>query len=212
MLEFDVSDYPTAKRMVEAHHYSGCMPRGRNICYEWVGPDGVYACAVYGNGINPYQASFLARVTGLPVTKGNYVELKRLVRCEPRIEGVQLTQFLAMCHADLAQDGWLYVVSFSDPEQGHAGTIYKAANFFDLGQTQAEWHVVDADGKRRHRRVAYRHSRLHGITIAEARAALGFTRERTMPRDRWFWPIRRPDRRRLASRLLDEALRELESR
>lgn len=60
-----------ARPMVERWHYSGKMPGGFSRCFEWVSdrhPFGPYAVAAYGIGTNPYQASYLARVTGLGVT------------------------------------------------------------------------------------------------------------------------------------------------
>ncbi len=149
----------------------------------------------YGIGINPYQASYLARVTGLGVTDATMVTLRRLARVEPADPGLPLTAFLARCHRLLKADGIRYVVSFSDPEQGHNGGIYRAANFIHLGMTQAEWHTVDAAGVRVHRRKAYRHSKRLGCSIAEARVRLGLVRVQTAPRDRWFLPLHAKDRR-----------------
>lgn len=199
-MSWDVVSPAAAKKMVLKWHYSHRMPRGRNICYGWWSDGNLYAVAVFGNGVNPYQASFLTNTTGFDVTNENHVELKRLARVEPRLEGVQLTQFIRLCCEDLKLDGYRYVVAFSDPEEGHQGTIYKAANFTHLGRTQAEWHVLDKDGMKRHRRVAYRHAKKHNMTIDEARKVLGFTPVQTLPRDRWFWAIYRPDRQRYHKR------------
>ena len=197
-VRFGEVDYHTAKTMVEQYHYSGCIPRGRNLCWGvWIG-DSLYALAVYGNGVNSYQAGFLARTTGLPVTQTNHAELKRLVRTEPRHATFQLTQLIASAHRWLSNQGYKYIVSFSDPDRGHTGSIYRAANFAHLGHTQAEWHVVDSEGNQLHRRVAYRYSRRNDCTIEEARMALNLTRTKTSPRDRWFLALAKQDRRVMA--------------
>ena len=164
----------------------------------WIDDD-LYAVAVYGNGVNCYQAGFLARTTGLTVTQENHVELKRLARTEPRHPTFQLTRLIASAHRWLQSKGYNYIVSFSDPEQGHSGSIYRAANFAHIGHTQAEWHVVDRSGKQQHRRVAYRHSRRHGCTIEQSRKKLGLKRVKTQPRDRWFLATSRRDRKAMAS-------------
>ena len=77
------------------------------------------------------------------------------------------------------------VVAFADPEQGHEGTVYKAAGFAHEGMSNAEWHLIGEDGEKRHRRFAFRMARRNGITVAEAREALGMKRVETAPKHRW---------------------------
>jgi len=179
-------DFAIAKPFIEQWHYSKCVPKGFNLFFGCYLDERPYAVANYGEGINPYQAAYLREKTKRDITVTNLLELKRLCRLEPRAEGVQLTQFLSKCHQQLKRIGYRYVVSFSDPEHGHTGGIYKAANFTHMGKTNAEWHTVDKDGNPVHRRVAYRHARQNGITIEKAREVLGLTRRKTLPKDRWF--------------------------
>ena len=193
--EFRAISPTEAEGHVIQHHYSATMPKGRNICFA-IG-DPMFAVAVYGNGVNPYQADYLARVTGLPVTHENYVELKRLARTEA--DGPPMSSFLAQCHKRLRPMGYLVVISFSDPEQGHSGGLYRACNFIAAGTTQAELHCIDAEGQPVHRRRAYRYARRHGIEIGEAREALGLTVQRTTPKARWILPL---IRRRSVERML----------
>jgi len=179
-----------ARPFIEAWHYSNCVPTGKNIFFAWFDDNlELYAVADYGIGVNPYQAPFLATATGLPVTTGALVELKRLCRSEPKQDGFPLTSFLAECHRQLVKLGYEYVVSFSDPEWGHDGGVYKAANFVHLGQTNPEYHLVDVEGVVRHRRYAFRYARRHDVPLAQAREELGVQRIKTRPKDRWFLPI-----------------------
>jgi hypothetical protein len=178
-----------AKPFIECWHYSKVVPTGHNIFFGWFFGDEMYAVADYGWGVNPYQASFLSRVTGEDVTMKQLVELKRLCRSEPALEKAYLTMFLSCCHKLLSEDGVAFIVSFSDPEHGHNGGIYKAANFQHLGTTGAEMHLIDKDGVKRHRRYAYRYARRNGIHVREAREALGVTPIKTQPKDRWFLKI-----------------------
>lgn len=189
----------SVRALVERYHYSGSVPTGKNQCFAWSTdryPFGPYAAAIYGIGINPYQAGYLARVTGIAVEPSGLVTLRRVARVEPRDDDLPLTHFLARCHRLLRGVGIRWVVSFSDPDQGHTGTLYRAANFVHLGQTGAEWHTVDSAGQSVHRRRAYR-ARQPGESTAQAREHLGLRRVKTSPRDRWFLPLHRADRRQL---------------
>lgn len=192
-----------AKPIIETYHYSHKVPTGKNIFFGWFVDDELYAVADYGIGVNVYQSSFLSRRTGLPVSNINLVELKRLARIEPKRDELPLTSFLAGCHKLLAQFGYEFVVSFSDPAHGHTGGIYKAANFVYLGQTFREWHVQDAEGIIRHRRYPYRFARRNGCTIGEAREQLGLTRVLMPAKDRWFLAIS-PRHRKAQNRLRSE--------
>jgi hypothetical protein len=174
-----------AKPFIERWHYSKRCPTGKNIFFGAYLGDTLYAVADYGIGVNPAQAAYLARVTGLPVTKSNLMELKRLCRIEPPMD-LKLTKFLRICHVLLRREGVKFVVSFSDPANGHHGGIYKAANFIHLGKSNAEWHLVDKNGRLRHRLYAFRYARRKGIPLVQARHELGVERVRTVAKDRWF--------------------------
>lgn len=155
----------------------------------------LYAAAAYGWGVNPYQETYLSRVLGREVTRGNCLEIKRLARVEPAVPSLPLTWFLARVHRDLRRRGVRYIVAFSDPAHGHSGGIYRAANFVHAGQTKPEDHCVDQDGNPVHRRVAYRLGKRSGISTAEAREQLGLQTVKTPPKDRWLLDLRRDLRR-----------------
>lgn len=185
-MTFQEIEYDEAKPFIERWHYSGMIPKGSHIFFGWFHENELYAVADYGNGVNPYQASFLERVTGNPVTNDNLVELKRLARSEPKLQGAYLTKFISKCHKALRRKGIRHVISFSDPAHGHDGGIYKAASFQHLGTTNAEWHLQDAEGNIHHRRLAYRYAKRNGVSTPQAREELGVTRVKTPPKDRWY--------------------------
>jgi hypothetical protein len=172
----------TAKNWVERWHYSGRIPTGKNINYGlYAGPE-LYAIIIYGIGVNPYQAAFLG--------VSSVVEIKRMCRREPRLDYplsrlIRLT--MKMMRQQMPFDA---VVAFADPEHGHEGTVYKAAGFEYRGVTNAEFHLEDKDGNRRHRRYAFRHARRNGIPIGDSRAVLGLARIRTAPKHRWVAMVR----------------------
>jgi hypothetical protein len=179
-------DISHARPFIEHWHYSGRVPTGQNFFWGWFFNGELYAVANYGIGVNPYQADFLARESGKAVTLGNLVELKRLCRIEPRNETLPLTAFISRCHKALRSMGYRFVVSFSDPEYAHTGGIYKASSFTHMGLTNPEVHLVDRDGNKRHRRLAFRYARRKGIEVPDARTRLGLSRQKTEPKDRWF--------------------------
>lgn len=185
--------HEAAVPFIENYHYSHNVPTGKNFFFGWFVEDAdeqlLYAVADYGTGVNPYLPRFLAAKTQEEVTDKNLVEIKRLCRMEPKRDSFPLTYFIAECNRQMARLGFRYVVSFSDPQYGHNGGIYKAANFQHIGQTQPEWHLVDRDGMIRHRRYAYRYSRRNRVPIQQAREELAVERVETPPKDRWFIAI-----------------------
>jgi len=86
----------------------------------------------------------------------------------------------------LKKEGYRFIISFSDPTYGHDGGIYKAANFENIGKTNAETHAVDTEGNIRHRRLYFRYARREGIDVARARVELGLSLVKTIPKDRWL--------------------------
>ena len=178
-LHFNISkiSHKQAKGFVENWHYSGRMPTGKNVNFGLWCNDYLYAVIVYGIGVNPYQAKFLG--------VDSVVEIKRMCRSEPKMN-YELSRFirlsLKMVGREMRFDA---VVAFADPEQGHEGTVYKATGFGFAGKTNAEWHLVDKDGVKRHRRYAYRMARRNDISVSEARDILGVERVKTEPKNRW---------------------------
>lgn len=61
---------------------------------------------------------------------------------------------------------WKYVISYADPEQGHSGTIYRAANFKYLGVTSPGSSLL-VDGKPFHIRTLTMLDRPYGVEIHE---------------------------------------------
>lgn len=178
-LQFHITQiqHKQAKEFIERWHYSHRIPTGKNISFGlWCG-NSLYAVIVYGIGVNPYQAKFLG--------VDSVIEIKRMCRSEPKMP-YELSRFirLTMKMTRKLMD-FQAVVSFADPEYGHEGTVYKATGFTHEGYTSPEMHLVDANGEKRHRRLAYRMAQRNGISIAEARKALGVERIKTKPKHRW---------------------------
>lgn len=167
-----------ARQWVERWHYSQRMPGGKNICFGLYANGEPYAVIVYGIGVNPYQAQFLG--------VDDVVEIKRMCRSEPKLDGFPLSRLIAITSKMLRSEfKYDCIVAFADPEHGHEGTVYKAAGFSYEGTTNAEWHLEDRDGTRRHRRYAFRHAKRNGLPLVESRRLLSVTRVKTEPKHRW---------------------------
>ena len=169
-------NHAEAKAFIEYWHYSKRMPTGKNFCFGLFWRE-LYAVIVYGIGVNPYQAAFLGVNTVL--------EIKRMARTEPK-EMYPLSRFMAITLKLLRRKTEFdAIVAFADPEYGHEGTVYKASGFQHLGMTNAEWHLIDGQGVKRHRRFAYRYAKRNSCTTIKARERLGLTRAITLPKHRY---------------------------
>ncbi len=167
-----------AEQWVKKWHYSARIPTGKNISYCLYADHSPYAVIVYGIGVNPYQAKFLG--------VSNVLEIKRMCRSEPRLDGFPLSKFISITSKMVKkQFNYDCLVAFADPEHGHEGTVYKAAGFTLHGLTNAEWHLEGLDGDIRHRRYAFRYARRNGKTVAESRELLGMKRVQTKQKYRW---------------------------
>lgn len=168
----------TAEKWVVKWHYSHRIPGGKNICFGLYADNSLYAVIVYGIGVNPYQAKFLGVECVL--------EIKRMCRAEPALP-YPLSRFIALT-AKMAAKEYPHdcLIAFADPEQGHEGTVYKASGFKMHGMTNAEWHLEDETGEKRHRRLDYHHARKNGQTVAESRDQMNLKRVRTAPKYRWI--------------------------
>jgi hypothetical protein len=171
-------DNKTAEKWVVKWHYSHRIPTGKNIRYGLYANGNLYAVIVYGIGVNPYQARFLG--------VNRVLEIKRMCRAEPALN-YPLSRFIAISSKMVAKEyPFDCLIAFADPEQGHEGTVYKASGFRLHGMTNAEWHLEDENGEKRHRRFAFRHARRNGKTISESRKELNLKRIQTAPKYRWI--------------------------
>lgn len=151
--EYDVVAIPddrTAKAFVVQHHYSGSMPASRR------------RFGLYRNGIlcgvavysHPVNDRVLTTVFPGPATDS--LELGRFVLLD-EVPSNGETWFLARTFDLLRKEGFVGVLSFSDPvprttsdgesvHPGHVGTIYQAANGVYLGRGDARCLRLLPDG------------------------------------------------------------------
>lgn len=146
----------TAKAFVLAHHYSGSYPAARRRFGLYRGAD-LVGVAVFSV---PANTAALACLPGEPMAS---LELGRFVLVDD-VPANGETWFLARCFEELRREGFVGVVSFSDPcarprrdgtvvFPGHVGTIYQASNAVYLGRSKAETVRLLPDGSVLHRRA-----------------------------------------------------------
>jgi hypothetical protein len=203
-----------AKPFIERLHYSHACPGGHTAFFG-VFPENdgrLYAVAAYGIGANPGSAAAFARMTGLPVTKRNMVELKRICReGEKGAAVIPMTAFMSSCHDALWRHGFglhtggpkRFVISYSDPAHSHDGTLYRAANFKHLGKVPPQRQFKDASGKFVHARKPHNRmtrwnehhpdlTDLCPMNTSDAVYEMGLKPFRTVPKDRWFLDLGKP--------------------
>lgn len=141
---YDVApiDELTAKRYVQAHHYSHSYPAARLRWGLWEGQAlvGVAVLSV------PARAAVLTNVFPDPVPFYETLELGRFVLAD-RVPGNGESWFLARVFREALREGVRGVVSFADPVArrdaagtiyfpGHVGWCYQGSNALFLGRTE----------------------------------------------------------------------------
>ena len=144
-----IRDDKTAKDFVLQHHYSGSMPAARRrFGLYWGGL--LVGVAVFSV---PANDKVLACLPGKAIEN---VELGRFVLLD-RVPSNAETWTLARCFELLRREGFVGIVSFSDPvprartdgtivHAGHCGTIYSAHNGIYLGRGTARTLRLLPDG------------------------------------------------------------------
>lgn len=150
-----LEDDVTAKRFVQQHHYSGSFPAARRRFALYRGPE-LVGVAVFSHPVNDRTLAIFPGETSRSLELGRFVLLDE-------VPGNGETWFLGRCFELLRREGFVGVVSFSDPmprrsvagavvHGGHVGTIYQAHNAVYLGRARAEGLRLLPDGRTLHRR------------------------------------------------------------
>jgi hypothetical protein len=146
-LYLDWCEHKAAKYAAEKWHYSGCLPASPTA-----------RIGVWENG------EFIGAVT---YSKGSNNNLASMFSLEPT-EVCELTRVALKGHDNhvskilsisrkLLQDRFekmRVTVSYADPFQEHDGGVYKADNWYYLGQTEPSRRLV-IDGESKHARSCY---------------------------------------------------------
>ena len=81
------------------------------------------------------------------------------------------------------------LISFADKSHGHAGTIYKAANWIYDGETGPSYHYVDQSGLVHHKKTIYNLAKGLGISERDYAVEFKFQRVAELPKSRFLLPL-----------------------
>lgn len=147
-LRLDWCSYEAAKFAVERWHYSKTMPRGKNN-YIGVWEDGEFRGVVlFGIGSG---GSTNGERWGLN-RAGQMAELVRVALRDHKTPVSQMVSYAVRMVAK-RNPGLRLIVSFADPNEGHVGAIYQAANWLYTGLSATSRYYVDSEGRRWHERL-----------------------------------------------------------
>ena len=147
-LRVDWCSYKAAKYAVEHWHYSRTMPAGKTVKFG-VWEDGKFIGAViYSWGAN----NNIGKPYGLKMT-----EVCELVRVALTAHASPVSKIVAHTLRTLREQspGLRLIVSYADPEQGHAGNIYQAMNWTYAGKSRAQRFTLRPDGTIMHKKTAH---------------------------------------------------------
>lgn len=149
MMTYVVKRIPckVAKSYICDNHYSHGCHNGPSPCYGLFDNDELIGVLMFAT---PCSENVRASVFG-PEMKDAVIELHRLHIKDVTPKNAEswfISRCLKMLHVDKPQIK--AVISFSDTTQGHEGTIYKASNFYYVGQTSPATFYLDASGRLRH--------------------------------------------------------------
>ncbi len=123
-------DHAAAKYAVENWHYSGCLPSFKRMMIGAWEDERYIGCVIFSLGAapqahRPYQ-----------IEKTEICELTRVALSKHRTPVSRIVA-VALRFLKTKSPGLRLVVSYADPEQGHAGTIYQAGGWVYTGPTSA---------------------------------------------------------------------------
>lgn len=162
-LKLDWCSHEAAKYAVEKWHYSHTMPKSKLVKIGVWENEQFIGAVVFGVG----ATADLVKSFGLKSIEGCELVRVALTKHETSVSKIIS---IAIRLLKKANPGLRLIVSFADPEHGHAGRIYQAGNWIYTGMSQpSEEYIVN--GKRWHGR-ALRHEKPAHLTTKQAAAAL----------------------------------------
>ena len=100
------------------------------------------------------------------------------------------SRFLGECLRRLRKAGFRgKVISFADPTEGHAGTIYKATNWVETGFTSPNYHYETPEGQRIHKRQVWNRAKAAGRKEQEQFSLENLKRVEELPKIRFEYSI-----------------------
>jgi hypothetical protein len=179
--------YRIAKYAVCNWHYSRSMPSGRIIKFGIKENGKFIGTILYSKGANKN----IHKPYNLP--EGSVCELTRIAFITHKNPlSFYVSKTLSMLKN--IDRGLYLVVSYSDRNQGHEGTIYKACNFIYEGEFANEIGIL-INGKLIHRRTV---SAIYGTS---ALGKIGGKSIRGKAKSKWLYPLNKKTRKAILKKI-----------
>ena len=191
-IDFEFSDVSIEKindhrvvEFLEQHHYIG-YGRRATVSYVVLLFDNVIAVAKFTYPIRMEVTS------SMKVEHGKCLELDRLC-VHPSYHKKNfvswiLARVVKIMRLDFPEITTL--VSFADPEAGHDGTVYKAANWTELGKTSRSFVYVDINGNKLHKKTVYNAAKSRKLKETGYAELMGLRRSYTVPKIKFVYDLR----------------------
>jgi hypothetical protein len=148
-LKLDWCNHAAAKYAVERWHYSQSLPTPPLVKVGVWEAGRFIGCVLFGRGAN----NNMYKPYGVTVTQA--CELTRVALSRHR---AQVTRIITLAIRLLRKSnpGLRLIVSYADPNRGHAGGIYQGGNWIYTGKTSSDFKAIDRTGREWHSRQVSR--------------------------------------------------------
>jgi hypothetical protein len=138
--------FVVAKRLIERNHYLHTFPGGTKLTFGVFVGNCLHGAMSLGAGpANAYSLVYRAKPDDCLVLTRLWLSDELPCNSESRVIGVVIRALKQNTHIK-------FLVSYSDPSQGHIGTIYQATNWLYTGLSEAMPLYDLGDGKARQSR------------------------------------------------------------
>ena len=182
-INYMLSDLQLMREFMSNYHYLGGMGRS-GILVGGYCDDNLICGAVLAH---PTRKEVY---TSLGLNKKEALELTRFAISDFVCNKNMASHFLARL-PKFVSDNIKVLISFSDPASGHVGTIYKAANWRQDGETTPSYFYMNRDGWKLHKKTLYNQARAAHLNEAEFSAKFGYTKIHTPPKMKFVYEVTR---------------------
>jgi hypothetical protein len=167
---------PDLDKFLASFHYLGSTNR-KKYKYGMTLYNNLICVATFGSPIRPNIAT------------GKVIELTRLCRHPKFFNKNLLSFFLTQCIKEIKKLG-LYdnVVSFADLRL-HSGSIYKATNWVDMGDTSPDYNYMSDDNIPMHKKTLYNRAIRDNMTEREYAELHGFRKIKIGSKRKFLFPL-----------------------
>ncbi len=175
-------------RLFTLNHYAGFGRFSRHIYTARLGPD-LVAIAKFNYSLTKSMA------TAIGVEYRNVLELDRLVTNPAFVNKNTLSYVLSRVTRLIKNDlpNITHLISFADPDQGHHGGVYKAANWVPSGLTTRSYVYITGSGETVHKKTVWNAARKLGIKEDVHASRMGLRRKYSNKKYRFVLQIRPRD-------------------